>query len=174
VSELDRLRSQLEAYPTQDATRRRMLAFASEYPDALHRTCLAGHFTASALLLDASGERALLTHHRKLERWLQIGGHCDGAGDLARVAARELHEESGIAGITVDATPIDLDIHTIPARKGEPEHLHLDVRFLARAPEGALAVRNHESLELRWFTPAELGEIGTDDSVARLFALAFR
>lgn len=177
MSELDRLRALLEAYSArdtaQDLTRRRMLAFAREHPGALHRTCLAGHFTASALLLDAAGERALLTHHRKLGRWLQIGGHCDGDGDPTAVAARELLEESGIAAIHVAPHPVDLDIHTIPARKHEPEHLHLDVRFLAHAPAGAVPVPNHESLELRWFTPDELSGINTDDSVIRLFRLAF-
>jgi len=177
VTDLDRLRASLAAYTARDAaqeaTRLRMLAFADEHPDALRRTCLTGHFTASALLLDAAGERALLTHHRKLGRWLQIGGHCDGDGDPAAVAARELHEESGISCIRVDPRPVDLDIHPIPAREHEPEHLHLDVRFLAHAPVGARPVPNHESLEMRWFAPGELSGIETDDSVVRLFRLAF-
>ena len=177
MTELDRLRAVLESYAAhdkqQEAERGRMLAFAAEHPDALFRTCLDGHFTASALLVDADGDRALLTHHKKLGKWLQIGGHCDGEGDPAAVAARELQEESGIEGITVAPTPIDLDIHTIPERRDEPEHLHLDIRFLAHAPAGAVATPNHESLEMRWFAPAERGEIETDDSVTRLFGLAF-
>ena len=178
IEDLAFARATLEAYlphsPAQAAERDRMLAFLDAHPaDAHLRSCLEGHLTASCLLLDARGERGLLTHHRKLGRWLQLGGHCDGDANLAHVAWLEATEESGIAGIEVDPTPVDLDFHVIPARPGEPEHLHLDARFLARAPAGAREVVSHESLELGWFGPDELSGIDTDGSVTRLFALAF-
>ena len=151
-----------------------MLAFIEAHPlDAHLRSQLTGHLTASALLLDAAGERALLTLHKKLGRWLQLGGHCDGDANLPGVALRELVEESGIEAIEIDPAPIDLDIHGIPARPGEPEHLHLDTRFLARAAPGAVERASCESDELRWFSPRELAGIATDDSVRRLFELAF-
>jgi len=151
-----------------------MLDFIDEHPaDAHLRSCVEGHLTASCLLLDHAGERALLTHHRKLKRWLQLGGHCDGDANLAHVAWCEATEESGIAGIEIDPTPVDLDIHTIPARPGEPEHWHLDTRFIARAPSGAIEVISHESLELAWISPLDLARLGTDDSVRRLFDIAF-
>lgn len=158
--------------PHQARERERILAFTDAHADALHRTCLAGHLTASALLLDAAGERGLLTHHRKLGRWLQLGGHVDGEGNLALAALRELEEESGLSDLEIDVSPIDLDVHAIPARGTEPEHLHLDVRFVARAAPGAREVASDESLALRWFTAAELLELPTDDSVRRLFRLA--
>lgn len=161
----------------QGRTRARMLAFLQEHPDALHRTCLAGHLTASALIVDAAGERALLTHHKKLGRWLQLGGHCDGDANLPAVALREGVEESGIRGLAIDPRPIDLDVHVIPARPGEPEHLHLDTRFVIHAPPGAVPEATSESFELRWFTPAEIRDLGkgfeTDGSVSRLFDLVF-
>ena len=158
----------------QDETRQRMLAFIDEHPsDAHSRSCLPGHLTASVLLVDATEERALLTFHRKLERWLQLGGHCDGDANLIAAAVREAQEESGIDRIQIDPTPIDLDIHVIPARKSEPEHLHLDTRFVARADSGTREVCSEESLDLRWFTPRELETIETDDSVRRLFELVF-
>jgi 8-oxo-dGTP pyrophosphatase MutT (NUDIX family) len=150
-----------------------MLAFLDEHPNDAHlRTCLPGHLTASAIVLDATGTKVLLTHHRKLGRWLQLGGHCDGDADLARVALREATEESGIEGLSIDPVPIDVDIHAIPARKDEPEHLHLDTRFLVRAPAGAVARASDESFELRWFDQRDAGAIDTDDSVRRLLRIA--
>lgn len=158
----------------QARTRDRILAFIDEHPrDAHLRSCEPGHLTASAIVIDATGTKALLTHHRKLGRWLQLGGHCDGDPDLARVALREAEEESGIEGLSIDPVPIDVDIHTIPARKDEPEHLHLDTRFLVRAPAGALERTSEESHELRWVTRAEAEALGTDDSVRRLLRTAF-
>jgi 8-oxo-dGTP pyrophosphatase MutT (NUDIX family) len=157
----------------QARTRDRMLAFIDEHPrDAHLRSCQPGHLTASALALDAEGKRALLTHHKKLGRWLQLGGHCDGDPDLVRVALREATEESGIEGLSIDPEPIDVDIHAIPARKGEPEHLHLDTRFLVRAPAGVRERASDESLELRWFDLRDADAIETDDSVRRLLRIA--
>ena len=168
----------LEEFAAPDASqaraRDRVLEFIAQHPDDAHlRSCLPGHLTASALLLDHSGERALLTFHRKLGRWLQLGGHCDGDANLAGVALRECQEESGIEELVLASGVVDVDIHEIPARPGEPAHLHLDTRFLVRAAEGAVAARNHESLELRWFAPHELSEIEADETLQRLFRLAW-
>ncbi len=163
--------------PTKEQleTRLRMLAFIDEHPiDAHLRSCVPGHLTASALIVDASGERALLTHHMKLGRWLQLGGHCDGDANLAHVALRECIEESGIDDLAIDPAPVDLDVHWIPPHKQDPGHWHLDTRFLVRAPEGASERISDESLELRWWKPTELGTFATDDSVRRLFEVAFR
>lgn len=172
-----RARRTIELYEPRDEQqargRERILAFLDEHPDALYRTCLAGHLTAAALVVDHAGERALLTHHKKLEKWLQLGGHVDGDGDLAAAALREAVEESGIGELEIDPRPIDLDVHSIPEHGDEPEHLHLDVRFVARAPRGAREELSEESIELGWFAPDELGRIEVDDSVARLFRLAF-
>jgi len=172
-------RAILESYvpwcEAQRAERDRMLRFVDDHPDDAHqRTLLVGHLTASALVLDAKGERALLTHHKKLGRWLQLGGHCDGDANLPGVALRECVEESGIDGLAIDPVPIDVDVHVIPARKDEPEHLHLDTRFVVHAPAGAREVLSDESIALRWFWPEELATIATDDSVRRLFERAFR
>ena len=125
------------------------------------------------MVLDHEGRRALLTYHRKLERWLQLGGHADGDANLPGVALREAVEESGIDDLAIDPMPIDLDIHVIPARPGEPEHLHLDTCFVLRAGRGAVTRISGESLDLRWFAPDEIAAIDTDDYVRRLFRLAF-
>ena len=136
----------------QAALRKRMLDFCNDHPDALYRTCLDGHITGSALVVDPSRAATLLIHHVKLDRWLQPGGHVDGNGDLAEAALREALEEVGIDGLEVCEPAIDLDIHAIPERGSEPAHLHLDVRFLVVAPNGASPTINHESFDARWVT----------------------
>jgi 8-oxo-dGTP pyrophosphatase MutT (NUDIX family) len=154
-------------------TRQRVLDFLDAHPDALLRTCLAGHLTASALVLDARGERVLLGLHAKLGRWLQLGGHCDGDGNLAACALREAREESGIAGLAIDPAPLDLDVHAIPERPDEPRHWHLDLRFLVRAPAAARARRSPESRALGWFERPQLAGLELDDSLRRLIARAY-
>ena len=178
-SDLARARAILERYAPPDAeqrtTREKMLAFLDRHPTDGHlRSCLEGHLTASALVIDESRGQALLTFHRKLGRWLQLGGHCDGDANLPGAALREACEESGIQGLVIDPDPIDLDIHWIPARQDEPGHLHLDTRFFVYAPAGARETLSEESLSLGWFGPEELGPIATDASVRRLFGRAFR
>lgn len=174
--ELERAVATLRAFEPRDAAqaafRAQMLEFCAAHPDALWRTCLDGHLTSSGLIVDARGERGLLCLHKKLGRWLQLGGHVDGDANLAASALREGIEESGIADLRVDPRPLDLDAHRIPARAGEPEHWHLDVRFLLVAPPGAMPILSAESVALRWFAKRELASIATDDSVHRLFELA--
>ncbi len=176
MRELDRAVHHVQAVvtgdPEVDTFRRRMLRFAVDHDDALLRSCLDGHFTASVMIVDHTGARVLLLHHTKLERWLQPGGHVDGKGDLAEAARREATEETGIIDLEVIGPAIDLDIHTIPERGNEPEHEHLDVRFLVRAPDGAVLDANHESTDLRWFGFAEVADLDVDPGLIRLVASA--
>ena len=124
--------------------------FARSQPEACERHLAVGHFTGSAWLVSADGERVLLTHHRKLYRWLQSGGHADGDSDLARVALREAEEESGLTGLRVDPVVFDIDRHAIPARGAEPEHWHYDVRFVVRAGADEAYAVSDESHALAW------------------------
>lgn len=184
TADLELARAIVAAYEprsdAQAAERARILAFIDDHPEDAHlRTCEPGHLTGASLLLDADRERVLLNHHRKLDRWLQFGGHADGDANLRGVAWRETVEESGIVPAHLSEAPIDLDVHVIPARPArggraaEPEHLHLDVRYLAVAPASAEAVCSDESVRLAWFTAGEARELDLDDSVARLLDLAF-
>ena len=151
-----------------DRARLQILEFIASHDDALHRSCLEGHLTGSALVVDAARERVLLMLHAKLGMWLQPGGHADGEGHLATVALTEAREETGIDGLRISPAVVDCDVHEIPARPGEPRHLHLDLRFVVLAPRGAVARPNHESHGLCWCTPRDVDEIGTDSSLRRL------
>lgn len=144
------------------------MAFCELHPDALYRSCLEGHLTGSALVVDRSRRAVLLIHHVKLDRWLQPGGHVDGNGDLAEAALREATEEVGIPGLEVCEPAIDLDIHEIPERGDEPAHLHLDVRFLVLAPPGATPTTNHESLDARWVTGEDPEGLIASEELRRL------
>ena len=121
---------------SQEAKREEVIGFCADNPDALHRTCLEGHLTASGFVVDTATDSVALIHHRKLDLWLQPGGHADGEGNLALVARTEVHEEVGLSGLTWVLPAFDLNVHRIPARADEPEHLHLDLRFLALVGDG--------------------------------------
>ena len=139
----------------------------SEGVDPYRRERLEGHFTASAWLVSADGRRALLTHHRKLDRWLQPGGHADGERDLARAALREAGEESGLPALEVDPEPFDLDRHWIPERGAEPGHWHYDVRFVVRATGSEDFVVGEESHDLDWRPVGEVAQ-APDRSLRRM------
>jgi 8-oxo-dGTP pyrophosphatase MutT (NUDIX family) len=149
--------------------REKMVQLIDSGADCFERKCFPAHFTGSALVVSADGTKVLLHHHRKLDRWLQFGGHCDGDEDVLGVARKETLEESGIAGlILASARPFDLDIHEIPAHGLEPGHFHYDVRWMLIAPENAAFTLSEESHELRWFTPAEMQALPLSTGLKRL------
>lgn len=151
--------------------RSKMVALLDECSGCFARSTFPAHFTGSALVLSADGTRALLHHHRKLDRWLQFGGHCDGNEDVLRVACREAREESGIENLVVaSARPFDLDLHELPAHADEPSHWHYDVRYVLIAPADAVCARSAESKELRWFTVDEMEQLSLDGGLQRMVA----
>jgi 8-oxo-dGTP pyrophosphatase MutT (NUDIX family) len=155
--------------PDEASSRQRMLELLDTCPGCFHREAFPAHFTGSALVVSADGSKALLNHHRKLDRWLQFGGHCDGEENVLSVARREALEESGIDGLIVASSrPFDLDIHEIPAHGNEPIHFHYDVRYVLIAPGIAEAKTSPESKELRWFTYDELEDWDLDSGLRRL------
>lgn len=146
----------------QKALREAFLAFLSAREDACSRACVPGHLTASAVVLDHAGERVLLTLHPRVGRWLQLGGHCEpGDATPAAAALREAGEESGMDGLSIEDTPVHLDVHPITCSLGVPTR-HFDVRFVVHAPPGAEPVRSSESDDLRWW-PLDALPDDTDD-----------
>ncbi|MDG2526650.1 NUDIX hydrolase [Stenotrophomonas sp. HITSZ_GD] len=169
------LRRQFREYagrwPAEAAVAGEFLALLDDAQAPFARERLAGHFTGSAWLVDATGTRVLLTHHRKLQRWLQLGGHADGDADLAQVALREAQEESGLEGLVLaEDAPFDLDRHWIPERGEVPGHWHYDARYVVRATGPEDFVVSEESLALAWRPVAELLEDPQSDASMRRMA----
>ena len=165
------LKARLTAYrrrwPEESETVTRFEVFVNSNPDCFGRSCRVGHITGSAWIVNRTGERVLLTHHRKLGRWLQPGGHSDGDPVTLEVALREAREESGLDVRALEEAIFDLDVHLIPARGGEPTHYHFDVRFLVQAVEDRFRV-SEESLALAWVPADRVGVFTNDESVLRM------
>jgi 8-oxo-dGTP pyrophosphatase MutT (NUDIX family) len=155
--------------PEDEGARARIADFVRAHPDCFERSLLVGHVTGSAWIVDRERTHCLLTHHRKLDRWLQLGGHADGDSDVLAVAMREAREESGLASLSaVSPSIFDCDVHRIPARAAEPEHWHHDVRFLVEADPAEPFVVSEESKDLAWVALADVARLGTDSSVLRM------
>lgn len=166
---------QLSAHQAYDAHEERMLgllrAFVSGHDDCFERTCSIGHVTGSAWVVDLKREYVLLTHHVRLDKWLQLGGHADGEADILSVALREAREESGLEAIhPVSDMIFDVDVHQIPARGAEPAHDHYDVRFLFEADRCHLLRISEESKALAWVKIADVRTLTREESVLRMVA----
>ncbi len=169
----DALATSLASYEPGDAReaamRDELIAFLRRAPEPFSRTTLDGHVTESAWIVDRSGRAAVLLHHRKLDRWLQPGGHADGDPDVRAVAWREAREETGLASLVPATEAVyDVDVHDISARGAEPAHKHYDVRFAFFADRDETPSGNLESHAVRWVDLADLDRYAVDGSVRRL------
>ena len=146
----------------------RISSFVEANTDCFSRELAVGHITGSAWILDSTGTRALLTHHKKLNIWVQLGGHADGDADVEQVAYREAIEESGLDGLEfVDQELFDIDIHQIPARGHEAAHYHYDCRFLFRAVDDHYTVSD-ESHDLQWVALDDMFSVTSEPSITRM------
>lgn len=186
VTMIEAFRHYRDQWQGEAATVAQFEVFLRTHADAFERSNPVGHFTGSSWLASADGARVLLMHHRKLDRWLQPGGHADGDADLARVALREAREETGMQNLQVEAGIFDIDRHSImghipvshpggpalpfafapgersPARTNEPRHWHYDVRYVVRAGTDESYVVNAESHALAW---RPVVEVAADESL---------
>ncbi len=150
-------------------THQRFIQFVGTYPNCFERSLLIGHITGSVWLVNQAMDCVLLTHHRKLDQWFQLGGHSDGDNNPLNVALREAAEESGIPNIKALSSKIlDLDIHLIPARHSEQAHDHFDVRFALQTVGTDDVVVSAESKELRWIKIDDLHNFTQAESLLRM------
>src|SRR5512139_570959 len=173
----DALTRHVPADAEEARDRDQILAFVLRHERPFDRAIAEGHLTGSAITVSADGSRVLLLHHRKLDRWLQPGGHGDpGETTGEEVALREALEESGIRGLALHPLaprPLDVDVHDIPARAHEPAHQHLDLRYLVVAPANAtIAADLAELHEIRWVPWDEADALGPDPGLRRALAKA--
>lgn len=177
----------------------RFVDFIEKNNSCFSRSNITGHITGSALVTDSKLERVLLTHHRRLGIWVQLGGHSDDDPITENVAMREAHEESGLKDLSFmpyearfaqtilrstdiarqrqfvrqdPPLPFDIDAHEIPANKNKKEeaHLHFDIRFLIIASGNTIPVISEESIDLRWFTLEEAQKLTQETSMLRQFS----
>jgi 8-oxo-dGTP pyrophosphatase MutT (NUDIX family) len=161
----------LKSYEHQDELRQLYLDHLAAHPDGMWKACEAGHVTASALVVEPEHGRVLLTLHKKLGMWLQMGGHCEPQDtSLEAAALREATEESGIDGLTIDSSLAALHVHPVTCSLGVPTR-HLDMQFVVHAPAGAEIARSDESLDLRWW-PLDALPDDTDFGLTQLAAAA--
>lgn len=162
------LRQYLTHYPN-DQQALTIKDFILHHENCFERANEVGHMTASAWLLNPSGDQVLMTHHKKLNKWLQLGGHADGESDLKKVAWQEATEESGIKNIKfLDPFVFDADVHLIPENPKEKAHFHYDLRFVLQTEDNTAFQISAESHDLRWFTYEEIQKNIEEESILRM------
>ena len=156
-------------YPHENAATN-MLDFYNKDGNSFSKDNKKGHFTGSAWIVSPDRSMVLMTHHRKLNMWLQLGGHADGLDDLISVAIREAKEESGFDNfVLVNEKIFDLDIHEIPAISEGPIHLHYDVRFLLEAdPKENRIIVSDESHDVCWIPLDKVVKLNPENSMQRM------
>ena len=167
---LRQLRDYQSPYDIEMAFKERFIVLLENHEDCFERSLLKGHITGSAWIVDESMNYAFMTHHAKLNKWLQPGGHADGDENVARVALKEALEESGMQGLKLYSPELfDLDIHIIPERKGIPEHEHYDIRFIIQVDKNTPFQVSEESNELAWIRLERLKtETDENESILRM------
>lgn len=128
-----------------------------------------GHVTSSAWIINKQRTRVLLTEHKKLNKWLQLGGHTEENESVYESSYREGIEESGLSMLTqVNRSIYDIDIHTIPKRNEKKEHIHYDIRYLFEANDTDEIIVSDESHDVRWIDVRDIERYTNEESVLRM------
>ncbi len=158
------------SHPEDGAALVRMREVLGHETKCFDRHCMPAHFTASAWVLSHCGQNVALVHHKKLEKWLQPGGHADGNPNMLAVALKELSEECGVTTVSILPGIFDLDVHIIPAFGDTPSHEHLDVRFAMRLNGPCALSCSTESHQVDWVRLATLEKFSCEASILRMRA----
>lgn len=166
------LLSLLNDYQTSDEAesemRERTLEFVKENKDCFERELRQGHVTASAWVVSPDRGKVLLMEHRKLMKWFQPGGHCDGDPNVLGVAIKETQEETGVKARPVSLAIFDVDVHLIPANPKDAAHYHYDIRFLLEADPADVIGGNSEARQVKWVPLAEVPDYNPSESIVRM------
>ncbi len=166
-------------FDEQKQTLNRFIDFAEEYPNIFDRDLEYGHITGSGFVVSTDFSHILMTYHKKLDKWLQLGGHCDNHPIVHEVALTECREESGLEEFeyypfekyfkieTKHPFIFDLDCHLIPDYKETPEHFHFDVRYLFTADRELPLTISSESKDLKWIPLDDLLKYNSEESLER-------
>ena len=149
----------------------RAVGFVEAHTDCFHRHLWPAHVTGSAWVVSPDRRHVLMMHHRKHDQWFQPGGHADGDADILRVALRETVEETGLESGQVrllSSDVFDVDIHTIPAVGDEPQHEHIDIRFLVEIDDGLEVPGNDESHDVIWVDLFNVSHYNSNRSTYRM------
>ena len=164
-----KLDNYLKRYPNEKEKITKTLHLLVNDYACFKRTNWGGHFTASAWIVDKSRKWILMTHHKQLNIWLQLGGHAEDNNNLLEVALKEAKEESGINNFKIISKEIfDLDIHKIPKYGSNPEHLHYDVRFILEADKLERLSISTESNDLAWIKIEDVLNLNRKKSIKRM------
>jgi 8-oxo-dGTP pyrophosphatase MutT (NUDIX family) len=150
---------------------KRAIRYVEENIDCFYRELWPAHVTGSAWVINPECDRVLLMHHKKHDQWFQPGGHADGDVDIVRVALRETSEETGLDSSQVKLLGLeifDVDIHAIPAIGHEPQHEHIDVRFLVEIDDDLPVPGNDESHDVLWVHLNEATRFNNNRSTYRM------
>jgi ADP-ribose pyrophosphatase YjhB (NUDIX family) len=143
--------------------------FESKREVAFTRQNIQAHFTASAWIIDPNSHEILLLHHKKLNKWLQPGGHADGEMNLEKVSRKEAFEETSLMDLSLVIKGIfDIDIHPIPEHKGVLQHYHYDVRFAYFCTDRTKTQINSESNKFQWIEIEKVKDLTDEPSILRM------
>jgi 8-oxo-dGTP pyrophosphatase MutT (NUDIX family) len=146
-----------DASPEEEKSRELILTLLEDTAAAFSRDQFhPGHITCTAVVLHPNRRQFLLMHHHRHRRWLLPGGHVEESdATLSDTARREAIEETAIQ-IPSDSPGrlVGLDVHGIPARKGEPFHLHHDLIFVFSASSEEFTF-TEEAPQVAWCGPEE-------------------
>lgn len=169
---LDQIIQMLEDHIPADHKEQQDIAMMKQlirqHPNIMNMNCEVGHLTASAIIVDIQSNRICLHFHKRLKRWLQVGGHADYETDMTEVALREAQEETGLSDLAFfpvekPVVPLDYDVHTIPQNKNIPEHLHLDFRYVLTTNQSEqVSPESGESTDFKWLTFDEALALGDE------------